>query len=83
MFFLLNKSNEEIRRGEKKIALRRIRRKLLVSDPSLRIIEGASYKTALIAEEKAIKAKALAIAASINKENKEVVKPTTKKTKKA
>ena len=54
MFFLITKTNEEIRRSENRIALRRAKRKLPKSD-SLRIVSGDTLSKAIKAEEKALK----------------------------
>lgn len=54
MFFLITKTNEEIRRSENRIALRRAKRKLPKAD-SLRIVSGDTLSKAIKAEEKALK----------------------------
>lgn len=79
MFFLINKKNEEIRRSENRMALRRAKRKLPKSD-SLRILEGNTVAQALKAEEKALKAEATKKeAAKVKVAAKKVIKKVAEK----
>ena len=95
MFFLITKTNEEIRRSENRIALRRAKRKLPKSD-SLRIVSGDTLSKAIKAEGKALKeaakkaevkpskkakAKKEAKAPKAKKEVKKAVKKAVKKEK--
>ena len=84
MFFLITKTNEEIRRSENRIALRRAKRKLPKSD-SLRIVSGDTLSKAIKAEEKALKeaAKKAEVKPSKKAKAKKEVKINKKAVKKA
>lgn len=71
MFFLINKKDEEIRRSDNRMALRRARRKMPNAD-SFRLVTGDTLGKALKAEEKANKE------ATLTKVTKKV-KPLAKK----
>lgn len=77
MFFLINKKNEEIRRSENRMALRRAKRKMPKAD-SLRLVEGDNLSKALKAEERSIKEAATKKEAE-KKAPKKVAKKTSKK----